>query len=75
MTLGNLGADKGGEQDYNTKALHGPNGVAAYYKKTYNADGINPNGRNTISGALTAALTPFRPRHAASVADGRCSAW
>jgi len=23
--------------------------VAAYYKKTYNADGINPNGRNTIS--------------------------
>ena len=40
MTLGNLGADKGGAQKFNdgNSPLRGPHGIFGYYKKTYGAD-------------------------------------
>ncbi|KOO29422.1 hypothetical protein Ctob_007133 [Chrysochromulina tobinii] len=40
MTLGNLGADKGGAQKFNNgnSPLRGPHGTIGYWKKTYGAD-------------------------------------
>jgi len=39
-TIGNLGADEGGKQEYNNGGdeLTAPGGVVGYYKKTYGAD-------------------------------------